>query len=248
MPVGAVWKGNADLIPLLKAIGDCVPDAENAKIHPEANLAGIRESLGMLSQYKPLTGWRPTPGSKIVVLAGNGTFESIRAIGWTHVAVTVYEGKAHAARTLALIDNKLAETSTWNEELAARQMEEVTAAWNAETAVPVVEVAASVVEQVAAESHAQSKPDPAPAPKAPPPPARGPADASTFARALAIKIGEIAPGPHRVGLIDMAIRRVFERAGKIAAEHCSNHDPWDVGQVVAGAADAAPDETPASYV
>jgi hypothetical protein len=140
LPPGCVWKGNADLIPLLKPLSDLVPDAENAKIHPEHNLAGIRESLGLLSQYKPLTGWRPVPGSKIVVMAGNGTFESIRALGWTHAAVTVYEGKPHAARTLAIIDNKTAESSTWNEELVAPADGRITTAWNAEAAAPVVEV------------------------------------------------------------------------------------------------------------
>jgi hypothetical protein len=211
---GVVWNGNADLIPLLKPLADCVPDAENAKIHPEHNLAGIRESLGLLSQYRPLVGWRPTPGSKIVVLAGNGTFESIRAIGWTHAAVTVYEGKPHAARTLALIDNKTAETSTWNEELASRQMQEVMSVWAEEAAAPVEEVVAPVPEQAPAprpESHAQSKPDPRPRP------APAPTGPLTFARALALKIAEIPPGPHRVGLIDSAVRRLIERAAEAAS-------------------------------
>jgi hypothetical protein len=66
-------------------------------------------------------------------------------------------------------------------------------------------------------SHARAKPRPRPHART-----RGPAAALTFARALALKIAEISPGPHRVGLIDMSIRRVFERAEPAADE--SNAD------------------------
>lgn len=231
-----VWNGNRDLIPLLEPIADLVEDAENAKIHPEHNLAAIRESLGMLSQYRPLTGWRPAEGAKIVILAGNGTLQSMRAIGWTHAAVTVFEGKPHAARTLAIIDNKTAELSTWNEELVARQIEECSAVWAAEEVAPVVEETATAEPEraPAAEparpervSHEQSKPVLAAEPAGP----------LTFARALAQKIAEIPPGPHRVGLIDSAVRRAFERSARTAERLLKSPTDREVSNAILALAD-----------
>ncbi len=81
----------------------------NARRHADDK---IEESLRAHGQYKALTVWRQTNE----VLAGNGTFHNIVALGWTHCAVTWVDTDAIGARKIVLMDNASSDASE-NDEL-----------------------------------------------------------------------------------------------------------------------------------
>lgn len=108
-----VWKGNDDLRPLLMPLAVIDPDPDNLRIHGEGNLADIQRSLKTFGQTKPIVIWREDGGKHPITIAGNGTMESMKALGWTHVAVSEFRGTYAAARAYAFIDNATALTSEW---------------------------------------------------------------------------------------------------------------------------------------
>lgn len=127
------WKGNRDLIPFLRPIGDMVEDPDNARIHPENNKQAIRSSLLMFGQYKPIMVWR-SPAGPLLVMAGNGTYCEARDLGWTHIAVTEFEGDEVRARAAAIVDNRTGELSQWNAERLEFQTKVIAEHWSAEAA------------------------------------------------------------------------------------------------------------------
>jgi len=108
-----VWKGNRDLRGMLRPLVDIDPDPENLRLHGEGNLEAIRKSFGTFGQAKPIVIWRSSPDARPIAIAGNGTMESLRALGWTHIAVTEFEGTYAAARAYAFIDNAAPLSAEW---------------------------------------------------------------------------------------------------------------------------------------
>jgi ParB-like chromosome segregation protein Spo0J len=86
------------------------PDPRNARRHPERNLAAIEASLRAYGQLRPLVVRREGR----VVLAGNGTLEAARRLGWTHVAAALVDLDATSATGYALADNRSAELAEWD--------------------------------------------------------------------------------------------------------------------------------------
>lgn len=128
-----VWNGNRDLEAFLRPIGEMIEDPDNARIHPENNMDAIRSSLLMLGQYKPIMVWRNQAGV-LMVMAGNGTYRSARDMGWTHIAVTEFEGDEIRARAAAIVDNRTSELSQWHAERLEFQTSVIAQHWNAEAA------------------------------------------------------------------------------------------------------------------
>ncbi|MFN0133412.1 MAG: site-specific DNA-methyltransferase [Phycisphaerales bacterium] len=91
-------------------------DPANARIHDERSIEAIKASLQRFGQQKPIV---IDPAG--VVVAGNGTLEAARALGWTHIAATRSElaGVDRAAYSIA--DNRTAELSRWDD-AALRQI------------------------------------------------------------------------------------------------------------------------------
>lgn len=106
-----------DIRPLARPIGDLNPDPANARKHPDRNLEAIKSSLARFGQKKPLVA-RPVNGSLIVV-AGNGTLAAAKALGWTHIAVSVKEMSDVEATAYGIADNKTAELAEWDDEVLA---------------------------------------------------------------------------------------------------------------------------------
>lgn len=103
-----------ELRSLARPIGDLTYDPRNARIHDDRNLLAIQRSLEAHGQQKPIV------VREGVVLAGNGTLEAARALGWTHLACVEYRGTEALARAYALADNRTAELAVWDaEELMA---------------------------------------------------------------------------------------------------------------------------------
>jgi hypothetical protein len=108
----AVHNIDSNLIHLAVNLDTLVLDPNNAKHHGPKSIQGIQKSLTKYMQKKPVVVRKGTN----VVLAGNGTVEAARGLGWTHIAATVVEMDDLAAAGYAIADNRTAELSDWNYE------------------------------------------------------------------------------------------------------------------------------------
>jgi ParB-like chromosome segregation protein Spo0J len=101
-----IWKGAPALKPLLVPLSDLRPDPKNAREHGERSFEAIRKSYERFGQLKPVV-----VGGGVVV-AGNGTLEAVRRMGWTHLAVVDAAGLSpDELKAFALADNRTAELS-----------------------------------------------------------------------------------------------------------------------------------------
>lgn len=101
-------------------VSELVPDSRNARRHPQRNLESIAGSLGLYGQRKPLVVHKTTR----TVLAGNGTLEAAKSLGWTHVAVVYVEDDPNQAAGYSLADNRTAETAEWDYRMLSEIMRE----------------------------------------------------------------------------------------------------------------------------
>ena len=97
------------------------PDPENARKHSTRNLEAIAGSLNTFGQRRPLVVWDG------YVIAGNGTLEAAKSLGWTQIDITrVPPDWTHEqARAYALADNRTAELAEWDSEILAAQLIEL---------------------------------------------------------------------------------------------------------------------------
>lgn len=97
-------------------LSSLVPDPNNARQHDANNLKAIVHSLEQFGQRKPIVVARANDG-RLVVIAGNGTLEAAKALGWTEIAVAEVpaDWDADKARAYALADNRSAELANWND-------------------------------------------------------------------------------------------------------------------------------------
>ncbi len=96
-------------------------DPENARKHSLRNLEAIAGSLAAFGQRRPLVVWDG------YVIAGNGTLEAAKSLGWTQIDITrVPPDWTHEqARAYALADNRTAELAEWDSEILANQLVEL---------------------------------------------------------------------------------------------------------------------------
>jgi hypothetical protein len=87
-------------------------DPENARTHSQKNIDAIAGSLTTFGQRRPLVVWGD------IVIAGNGTMEAAKSIGWEKIDITrVPTDWTHdQARAYALADNRTAELAEWDSE------------------------------------------------------------------------------------------------------------------------------------
>lgn len=107
------------------AISKLSSDPLNVRTHDEKNLNAIKRSLELFGQRKPIVVARANDGS-LVVIAGNGTLEAAKSLGWTEIDVTEVpeDWDAERARAYAIADNRTAELADWNKvELASALLE-----------------------------------------------------------------------------------------------------------------------------
>ena len=103
-------------------IDDLTLDANNAREHNQKNLDAIANSLQMFGQRKPVVITK-----ELVVVAGNGTLEAARQIGWKGLScVTVPDDwDTDTIKAYALADNRTAELASWNSEILLNQLREL---------------------------------------------------------------------------------------------------------------------------
>jgi DNA modification methylase len=99
---------NTELVP----IDDLTPDPANARKHGERNLSAIIDSLRAFGQQKPIVVDR-----RGVVIAGNGTLEAAKRLGWEEIAVVRTELDPTQATAFGIADNRTAELAEWDEDV-----------------------------------------------------------------------------------------------------------------------------------
>ncbi len=97
-------------------------DPRNARKHSDKNLAAIAESLKQFGQRKPIVITHDN-----VVVAGNGTLEAARFLGWSEIAVVraPNDWSQEQLMAFALADNRSAELAEWNPEILSAQLLEL---------------------------------------------------------------------------------------------------------------------------
>lgn len=97
-------------------------DSNNARKHNEANIDAIAESLRKFGQRKPIVVTKEN-----VVIAGNGTVEAARKIGWKGLnVVRVPENwTPEQVKAYALADNRTAEMASWDSTILLDQLREL---------------------------------------------------------------------------------------------------------------------------
>lgn len=97
-------------------------DENNARRHSERNIKAIAESLKQFGQRKPIVVTQDN-----IVIAGNGTLEAARTIGWKALNVVRIpeDWDQQRIKAYALADNRTAELATWNGDLLMSQLEEL---------------------------------------------------------------------------------------------------------------------------
>jgi len=88
------------------------PDPANARSHGERNLEAIRDSLRAFGQQKPIV-----VDARGIVIAGNGTLEAAKRLGWTEIAIVRTELDPGQATAFGIADNRTGELAEWNDEV-----------------------------------------------------------------------------------------------------------------------------------
>jgi hypothetical protein len=106
------------------------PDRKNARKHDDENLRILAQSLEKFGQRKPIV---ITEANEVV--AGNGTLEAAKKLGWLEIEVVRVpnDWSSEMVRAFAIADNRTAELSEWNtEELNAQLLELEGSGWQLE--------------------------------------------------------------------------------------------------------------------
>lgn len=90
-------------------VSSLVFDPSNARKHPEKNLAAIKGSLAKFGQRKPIV------VRNGVVIAGNGTLQAAKELGWDKIdVVRADDMSATEATAFAIADNRTSEIAEWD--------------------------------------------------------------------------------------------------------------------------------------
>lgn len=85
------------------------PDPKNTRLHSQRNLDTIKHSLAEYGQQRPIL-----VTADGIIVAGNGTHQAAKDLGWPHIAVTQTDLTGEAARMYAITDNRAAELASWD--------------------------------------------------------------------------------------------------------------------------------------
>jgi len=100
-------------------IRDLTPDPENARLHDDKNLKAIQGSLKEFGQRKPIV-----ITAAGVIVAGNGTVEAAKRLGWTEIEAVRVPGDwtPNQIKAFALADNRTAELAAWDIQVLDQQL------------------------------------------------------------------------------------------------------------------------------
>ena len=98
---------------------DIESDEMNARQHSSDNIKAIKESLERFGQQKPIV----VSKRHGTVIAGNGTLEAAKALGWDTIVVVYSELEYEESVAYAIADNRTSELSDWDETRLSSTME-----------------------------------------------------------------------------------------------------------------------------
>lgn len=112
------WRGAPQLRERLVELDKLRPDPKNARRHTERNVEAIRRSLESYGQRKAVV------VRKGQIVAGHGTAEAAKLLGWTHLAAVTADDLTEAqAREYAVLDNRAPELAEWDTENLLQQLD-----------------------------------------------------------------------------------------------------------------------------
>ena len=92
-------------------VSELVSDPANVRKHDNRNLEAIKGSLLRFGQQKPIV-----INAKGVVIAGNGTLNAARSLGWSQIDIVRTELKGSESAAFAIADNRTAELAEWDQD------------------------------------------------------------------------------------------------------------------------------------
>jgi hypothetical protein len=110
------------MLRLAVPIDSLIVDRESPRVHPERNLEAIKLSLSTYGQVKPIVVRKDKEGNHVIV-AGNGTWQAAKALGWTRIAAVVRGMSQLDAFGYSLADNRSGELARWDFEKVHRGQE-----------------------------------------------------------------------------------------------------------------------------
>lgn len=103
-----------DLRQLAFPVNELRHSPDNARKHSDFDIGPLAETLDGSRQQKPVVAKHWYRGVLNAVIAGNGTLEAARRLGWQYLAVSWFDGTDEEAREFAISDNRTAELSEWD--------------------------------------------------------------------------------------------------------------------------------------
>lgn len=98
----------------------------NARIHTRRNLDALKKSLTAFGQTKPILVQKSTMG----IIAGNGTYQAICALGWETVDCRILDISDEQAEALAIADNRTGLLSEWDDKTLAESLKKISEVGN----------------------------------------------------------------------------------------------------------------------
>ena len=98
-------------------VADLHLDPANVRRHDGKNLDAIAASLARFGQQKPIV---VSPAG--VVLAGNGTLNAAKRLGWSSIRAVTTSLENAEATAYAIADNRTAELAEWDDDALAQQL------------------------------------------------------------------------------------------------------------------------------
>lgn len=106
---------------VFRPIESLTPDPRNARLHNKRQLRQIAESIKAFGFNVPVLIDREGK-----VIAGHGRLEACKLLGWTEVPTISLEHLSKVqARAFAIADNRLTDTSTWDDQLLGEALKEL---------------------------------------------------------------------------------------------------------------------------
>jgi ParB-like chromosome segregation protein Spo0J len=98
-------------------IEDLACDPANVRKHPQKNLDAIKGSLKKFGQQKPIV-----IDEKNIVIAGNGTLEAAKSLGWKKIKCYRTDLKGIDKVGFAIADNRTSELAEWDKTALVAQL------------------------------------------------------------------------------------------------------------------------------
>lgn len=93
-------------------------DPANARKHGKKNLDSIKGSLAKFGQQKPIV-----VNAENVVVAGNGTLQAAKELGWKEISIVRTDLKGSDITAFGIADNRTSELAEWDDDVLKELLE-----------------------------------------------------------------------------------------------------------------------------